>query len=51
VTENITDKKQDVSTLDDIKLMLAEDDNTTAEAMKKMLLNVQNTLEKLLILE
>ena len=51
VTENITDKKQNLSTLDDIKLMLAEDDNTSAEAMKKMLVNVQNTLEKLLILE
>jgi two-component system CheB/CheR fusion protein len=51
VTENITDKKHNVSTLDNIKLMLAQGDNTSAEAMKKMLVNVQNTLEKLLILE
>lgn len=51
VTENITDKKQNVSTLNDVKMMLTQGDSTSAEAMKKMLVNVQDTLEKLLILE
>jgi two-component system CheB/CheR fusion protein len=51
VTENITDKKQNVSTLNNVKMMLNQGDSTSAEAMKKMLVNVQDTLEKLLILE
>jgi two-component system CheB/CheR fusion protein len=51
VTENITDKKQNIKALDQIKVMLKQRDTTSEKELNKILINVQDTLENLIILE
>jgi two-component system CheB/CheR fusion protein len=51
VTENITDKKQNIKAIDKIKVMLKQRHTTSETELNKILINVQDTLENLIILE
>ena len=51
VTENITDKKQNIATVDEVKTILANRDNKSTAELNKMLIKVQDALDNLIILE
>tara|TARA_R110001583_G_scaffold12423_1_gene55213 strand:- start:2497 stop:5412 length:2916 start_codon:yes stop_codon:yes gene_type:complete len=51
VTENITDKRLNITTVDEVKTILDQRESTSAAELSKILIKVQDALDSLIILE